>query len=145
MWQWAVQQIPERVTDPAWKHLGLIGGIIEACPTSLQRMSCRRSPAAHSCDVYGHLRSVAYHSLIYRPLPPREPLLVLDGRLRPFWGVVARNMDRVCRRFLRSELVQGYIDVGPITLDGGATLHATSDYGDAPALPSGALAIQSPL
>ena len=70
--------------------------------------------------------------------------MVSDGRLHLYWGAVARNMDRARRRMLRPELVKGDVDMGPVTLDGGAILRAPSDDADTPALPHGTLALHPP-
>ena len=47
----------------------------------------------------------------------REPHLVLDGCLHLVWDFAPRNIDRVSRRWLRTQVAQNTEESGPITLN----------------------------
>ena len=71
--------------------------------------------------------------------PSRDPHSVFDGRLNLYWGVVAWNIDRARRRMVRVEFMQADMQIDPITLGDGATLHVPPGGEDPLALPSGPL------
>ena len=62
--------------------------------------------------------------------PSREPPSAFDGPSNQHLEVVARNIDRACRRESRPERTQGQLSMDPTTLDAGAILHAPSDEED---------------
>ena len=77
--------------------------------------------------------------------PPRYPPWVSDERLRRFWEIASRNMDRACRRWLRPQVAYYAEDMGPITLDDNAGPRVPSDGEDVPEFPDSALsALSSP-
>ena len=78
-------------------------------------------------------------------VPSRDPPSGFEGRWNLYWEVVAWNIDWACRRMVRVEFMRDDMQIDPITLGGGAPLHAPPDGEDPLALPSGALALRPPL
>ena len=70
---------------------------------------------------------------------------MLDGRLHQNWDAVVREIDWARRRVLRSDDIQGRLNMAPNTLVAGAILRVPTVDGNPQALPSGPQALQQPL
>ena len=114
--QWVVLQVRECSQDATWQHVDLIGGIGEAFSKILQRVVRYRSPlyftSPMSAEIF-ELRHILYIRRMkwgnWELIPSREPHLVFDGRSHFSLATALRNVDRACRRLLRSPLATARI------------------------------------
>ena len=128
--------------------MALTGESRAASPKTLQRMGRIRYPPYDTSATYKGIFGLWSTTCIRRMelnnwelSPRREPPPAFEGQLHLYWDIAARNINKVRRRTLRSELVTDDVEKGPIALDAGAILRVPPDGEAAPGPPAGAEAL----